>query len=286
MWGAQDEVGALNRVTPDVVRRALGSVAQGRVLSLAQVYSAQMPQIGFHGPFFSSTFRTYRGTQRLFSGFRNDLGSLICRYELSDHTGTHVDGLNHASRGDLLYNGVRASEILTDAGTTRLGIETMPPVVTRGVLLDVARLHRTKVLDPSYEITPRDVTRVLKEHRLEVRPGDAVLFRTGRGSLWGVDNPRYLSPNPGPGPEVAQWLADERVGITGADTSSYDVEPPNPKELFPCHQILIQRHGIHLVENLDLEKLAKERPREFLFICAPLRLQGGAGSPVAPIAVI
>ena len=284
-WGEEDEVGALNEITPSVILSALKLVKKGRVLSLAQTYQVEIPTVPFHGPFFYSTFRTVQGCLDMFKDYPNRLGSTICRYELSDHTGTHVDSLNHASEGFELYNGVDARKVLTDSGTTRLGIETMPPVVARGILLDFPGYIGVDMLEPEHEITPAETKAVAKAANLRFMPGDVVLFYTGYCKLWMKDNAKYLNFPPGPGTSTARWLARRRVGMTGSDTSSFDVVKRQAKLLFPCHQILIKQNGVHIVENLRLDQLARTGVREFLFVCLPLKLKGGAGSPVAPIAV-
>jgi kynurenine formamidase len=281
-----DEVGALKAVTPELVRSALTLVKQGRVVNLAQLYSKDMPTIWFHGPFFYSTFRTPETCLKMFKDYTNKLGSMVCRYELSDHTGTHVDSLNHAAREYELYGGTDIRSILTDQGTERLGIDTMPPVVTRGVLFDVAGFLGKEILDEEFEITPKLIQEIAKKQSVEITPGDAVLFYTGYSNLWAKDNEKYLGSAPGLGVKAASWLASKKIGITGSDTSSFDVVRKKTKLLFPCHQVLIKDNGIHLVENLKLDELAKSKVTEFLFVCAPLKFKGGAGSPVAPIAVL
>ncbi|MDG6997204.1 MAG: cyclase family protein [Nitrososphaerota archaeon] len=281
----QSEVGALNRITPEVLLSSLKIVRRGKAESLAQMYETGMPTVWFHGPFFYSTFRTVDNCLKDFKEYTNRLGSTVCRYELSDHTGTHVDSLNHASVGHELYNGFDIREIQTDSGTTHLGIDTMPPVITRGVLLNFPEHFGTDRLEEEYEITRKDIETLLKRTKTEIRPGDAVLFYTGYCKLWMKDNAKYLGNAPGVGVNAARWLAKMKIAITGADTSSFDVVQANSKLLFPCHQVLIKEHGIHLVENLKLDEIADQKVREFMFVCAPLKIKGGAGSPVAPIAV-
>ncbi len=280
-----DELGAVRNITSSVVLSAIKLVKTGKVLSLAQTYEANMPTVWFHGPFFCTTYRSIQNTLEQFKEFSNNIGSLVCRYEMSDHTGTHVDSLNHASVKYKVYGNVDSRSIQTDTGTTRLGIETMPPVFTRGILLNFPRYLGVDILDESYEITPRDIEDLGHKERIRFRPGDALLFYTGYCKLWITDNSRYLSNNPGPGLQSAVWLVKNRIGITGSDTPSYEVVKPNSKELFPCHQLLIKENGVHLIENMKLDALAREEITEFLFACAPLKLKGGAGSPVAPVAV-
>lgn len=281
-----DPAGALSRITAERTLAALKLPVQGKVVSLSHLLENGMPVPDFHGPFLMTTHRTVRGTLDMFSGSNsNRLGSVVCRYELADHTGTHIDALNHASEGFELYGGVDAREVTTDTGTKTLGVDTLPPIVTRGVLADVARFLGGDVLDDEYEITPDDLVETLRSQEISLHDGDALLIRTGYSRFWMKDNARYLGYSPGMGKEAAQWIAEQRVSVTGADNSSFDVVRRRSAELFPCHQILIKRAGIPLVENLVLDELSAMHVYQFLFVCTPLKFRGGAGSPVAPVAV-
>jgi kynurenine formamidase len=207
------------------------------------------------------------------------------RLEMSDHTGTHIDGMNHISIDGRLYNGFNAQEITGTFGTTRLGIENTPPILTRGLLADVASLHGTEMLQAGYVISPEEIDSSLGE--LSLRKGDALLIRTGWSQLWMVDNEKYVGPCPGIGLSAAQWIAQQGVALVGVDTSNGEVAPnEDPKEIDPVHQILIVKNGIRLIENLALERLKEEKVMEFAFICLPLPVKGGTGSPVSPIAVV
>jgi kynurenine formamidase len=278
--------GASTDITKSKVIEAAGRVRTGRIISLSQIYENGMPTMDFHGPYFQYTYRSPDYTLRSFGSFNNKLGSMICRYELSDHTGTHVDGLNHASRDKILYGGSNVYDIEASSGTTELGIENMPPVFTRGVLFNFPEYFGVDILEPSQELKPADFEGILKIKKMKIEPGDALLIYTGYSKLWMKENARYMDLQPGPGKRAAQWIAGKKVGITGADTASFDVVTPGTKELFPCHQVLITDHGIQLVENMKLDELALSGIDEFLFVMSPLKLKGGAGSPVAPFAVL
>lgn len=279
-YGASTDIGHTK------VLEASRKVRDGRLIPLSQIYENGMPTMEFHGPYFQYTYRSPDYTLRSFNSFNNKLGSMICRYELSDHTGTHVDGLNHASRDKFLYGGSSVYDIEAPSGTSELGIENMPPIFTRGVLFNFPEYFGVDILEPSLELKPADFEGVLRKKKMKIEPGDALLIYTGYSKLWMKDNPRYLDLQPGPGKRAAEWIAGKKVGITGADTASFDVVVPGTKELFPCHQILITDHGIQLVENMKLDELASSGINEFLFVMAPLKLKGGAGSPVAPFAVL
>ncbi|MEM0120901.1 MAG: cyclase family protein [Thermoprotei archaeon] len=282
----EEPIGALSFISPEVVLSAIQNVRKGEVLSLAQTLENGIPVPDFHGPFVMTTHRSVEGTLHLFEGINNNrLGSVVCRYELADHTGTHLDALNHASEGYEMYAGFDAREIVTDTGTLRLGVHTLPPIVTRGVLIDLPGYYGVDMLDEEYEIKPGEIQAVLAKHGVTLKRGDAALINTGFSKLWMKDNARYLGYPPGVGEDSAEWLAAHKISVAGTDTSSFDVVKRKSDKLYPCHQILIKRNGIPLIENLKLEELCKVGVYEFLFICAPLKFKGGAGSPVTPIAV-
>ena len=165
-------------------------------------------------------------------------------------------------------------------GFRKLGIDSMAPLVGRGVLLDVAGPKR---LEPDYAITPDDLERAV---RAEIGEGDAVVIRTGFGALWSKPDD-YLHAA-GVSADGSRWLVDRKVGAVGADNVAFDVMGPADPELkvtLPGHILLLVRAGIPIIENLNLEELAAARVYEFLFVCLPLKMRGATGSPVRPIAI-
>jgi kynurenine formamidase len=279
-WGADDQRGAANRITPAKVLEAKALITQGRVYQLGRVYEAGMPlsptrHFSLHIPqayvIASKNQAVYH--DEVVSG---EIGQI----------GTQFDGLGHVGIGDQFYNGNRRSDFARPGGLTRLGIENVGPIVTRGVLIDVARLRGVAQLEAGYEITARDVTDALQRQRVEIRPGDVALIHTGWGNLWMKDNARYLSGAPGLGVAAAQLLADEEVTVVGADTAAVEVAPnPDRSLAVPVHQLLLARNGIYLHENLATEELARDAVYEFAYMFAPLRLKGATGSPGNPIAI-
>jgi kynurenine formamidase len=168
----------------------------------------------------------------------------------------------------------------------KLGIEKVKPFFTRGVLLDIAGF-KGRMLDKGDEITVADVQGALTKQGLaDVKPGDAVLFNTGWGSLWMQDNPRFNSGTPGIGLAVAQWLVEKQVAYVGSDTWPTEVNPnPDPDLAGPVHIELITKHGIFNHENLDFTALLQDKVYEFAYIFVPVPLKGATGSPGSPIAV-
>lgn len=204
------------------------------------------------------------------------------------HVGTHVDALAHVSQDGLLYGGIRAADVQSHHGFAALGIETMDPVVCRGVLLDVTSLHGVDVLEPGYEVTPADLAASSERTGVDLRAGDAVLVGTGWSRCWN-DGAAFLGHDsgvPGVGEAAARWLAERRIRLTGGETVAYErIAPGRGHQTLPVHRILLVEHGIHIVETMRLTPLLDSGVNEFLFILAPLKLVGATGSPVRPLAV-
>ena len=291
-YGAGDQAGALNEITPGKVLEAVALVRRGRVYDLAHVLHKDIPA------FPGRTFRQYlttnyhqingRHPQAGPAGLgRNSVNWIVEQVTATQQMGTHMDGLNHLQQGDRTYNGFRLADIVEDHGTNRLGIDTLPQVVTRGLLLDVAAARGGDRLGPGDVITVADAEAALASGGRSVRPGDAVFFHTGWGGLWGTENERYADGEPGPGLAVAGWLADHRVALTGCDTWSFGPYPPErPDEPFVAPQTLNVRHGVVVVENLRLAEAARDRVHEFLLVISHAKLRGATGAWVAPLAIV
>jgi kynurenine formamidase len=280
-YGAGDEAGALNEIRPANVVLAASLVRQGRVFDLAHVLDDNVPA------FPGRSFRQFLTSDPMRRVGRNEVNWIVEHFAAPSQIGTHVDGLNHLHAGDRMYNGHRLADVLAEHGTTRLGIETLPQVVTRGLLLDVAGARGVERLEPGDVITPDDAETALAAGEATVEPGDAVLFHTGWGSLWGVDNAVYAAGEPGPGMALAAWLVGRRVAITGCDTWSFGPVPAeDPDEPFVVPQTLNTRHGVVVVENLFLAELAAAGVTEFLFVVSHPKLRGATGAWVAPLAIV
>jgi kynurenine formamidase len=291
-YGAGDEAGALNEITPGKVLEAIRLVRQGRVYDLAHVLHENMPA------FPGRTFRQYLTTNYHHINRRqpgagpaglgcNSVNWIVEQVTATQQMGTHVDGLNHLQDGDRTYNGYALADIVEDHGTNRLGIDTLPQVITRGLLIDVAAARGTDRLGPGDVITPADAEGALAAAGLSVLPGDAVLFHTGWGQLWGTDNPAYSAGEPGPGMALAEWLAGYRVALTGCDTWSYGPYPPEqPDRPFAVPQFLNTRHGVVVVENLRLAAAARAGLGEFLLVISHAKLRGATGAWITPLAVV
>ena len=255
----------------------LESIEKARVFDLEQFRYAGAPSHPAHAPGFN--YFLHRHHSRGAPEARTGASGIIVTPE---HSGTHIDALAHQAENLTLHGGVHVDDgVQTSAGFRKLGIETMAPLVARGVLIDVAG---DKLLDPEYAITAADLE---KARRAEVREGDVVLIRTGYGSLWSRPD-EYLKAA-GISAGGSRWLVERRVRAAGADNMAFDVmsSTPDPelKVTLPGHVLLLVRAGIPIIENLNLEELAAAKVYEFLFVCLPLKMRGATGSPVRPIAI-
>jgi kynurenine formamidase len=279
-WGADDQRGAANRLTPAKVLEAKDLIKQGIVYQMGHVYESGMPMFG-------TRHYSLRIPQAFAMPGRNQAvyHDEIISGELGQ-IGTQFDGLGHLGIGDLFYNGNRRSEFAQAEGLMRLGIENVGPIVTRGVLIDVARFKGVEQLQGGYEITLADLQGALQRERVEIRSADVVILHTGWGGLWMKDNPRFVESAPGIGIAAAQFLVDKEVVVVGSDTWGVEVMPnPDSSLSAPVHQLLLARNGIYLHENLVTDALARDSVYEFVYTYAPLRLKGATGSPGNPIAI-
>jgi kynurenine formamidase len=279
-WGAGDQRGAGNHMKPATVLRAAQLIRTGQVFELGQVLSASMPL----QPTRQFEVHTKRTTMNPESNRRGSNEEIVIA-EIGQ-VGTQFDGFSHQTIGNSMYNCFKLDELATRTGFSKLGIEQVGALMTRGVLVDVAALKGVETLPDTYEIVPADLEEALKRQNLTLQPGDAVIVHTGWGRLWGKDNARYMRTSPGLGVAAAEWLARQDPMLVGMDTAPVNVTPSPDKALSnPTHQIMLVINGIHLLENMKLDELAGARAYEFALILQPLKIQGATGSTVAPIAV-
>jgi kynurenine formamidase len=270
---AANELGMLALIDDAKRASALAEVRSGRMYDLGHVLDESVPV--FPGRYFKQTLVTTAHHANADGGVGENRVNWIT--ELVSGTmqlGTHLDALSHLQMEDRGYGGFSVSELAGTAGVTKLGVETVPQIVTSGWLVDAGGL------EPGDVITPADCAEIDPE------PGDAVLFHTGWARHWN-DPEFYLSGEPGPGCELAEWLAKRRVAFPGCDTWSYGPVPPeDPQRPFRVPQILNIDHGIFVVENLDLEQLAADRVRRFALILTHPKLRGATGAWTSPIALV
>jgi kynurenine formamidase len=279
-WGAADERGAANLQGPESVLRAARLIRAGGVIELGQVLSSGMP-LSATRQFDVHTKRTTMNPQSNRRGSNEEL--VVAEI---GQVGTQFDGFAHQTIGESLYNCFKQDEISSRGGFTKLGIEKVGTLMTRGVLIDVAALKGVDMLGDAYEITPQDIQQALQKQNVTLQPGDAVLIHTGWGKLWGKDNARYVKSCPGLGIAAADWLIKQDPMLLGSDNWPVEVAPNPDKEIsLPVHQIALVVNGVHLLENLKLDELAAKKVYEFAFVMQPLKMKGFSGSTVAPAAI-
>jgi kynurenine formamidase len=279
-WGAGDERGAANHVRPATVMRAAQLIKTGQVVELGRVLESSMPLFGTR----RFEIHTKRTGPPLGGNKRRSNEELVVT-EIGQ-VGTQFDMFPHQTIGNQFYNCFDNDEIATRNGFTKLGVEKIGTLFTRGVLIDVAALKGVPMLPAGYEITAADLQSGLQRQGVSLQAGDAVLIHTGYGKLWNVDNVTYNKDTPGIGAPAAEWLAKQDVMLIGADTFAVEAFPNADKNIsLPVHQIALVVNGIFLLENLKLDELATAKAYEFAFIVQPLKVKGGTGSTVAPVAV-
>jgi kynurenine formamidase len=281
-WGPDDELGALNLLGPAQVRQGLAEVRDGTVLSLAApiVSGRGFGIVGRPDPlhYMMRDGGDYAAglAERAGFGFADDV------VLLPTHGVTHVDALAHVWRDGQMYNGIPADAV-TSRGASRLGVEKMRPLVTRGVFVDCAPGGNR---DPGDRVQQGELARLLAARDVELRPGDALLVRTGWLPAFAAARADAASW-PGLDGDCAAWLAESGVVLVGADNIGVEAYPSgDPGCQVPLHVELLRGHGVYLAELLDLESLAAAGRPTFLFMLAPLPLTGAVGSPVAPVAVL
>lgn len=278
-----ESIGAAKFLSPEATIKAARLVRRGKVYPLGQLLSTDILQLDdnrtiAHG----RRFKVSRLAQ-----VRPGSGSLSESVEFPTHTGTHIDAVGHWYKDDHVFGGKSVQEVWTSTeGLSTLGLEYCPPLVTRGVMLDVATYRGVEMLESGVEIHSDELGRVASQSGVTVQAGDVALIRTGWCKLWDRRDLRYINEEPGLGGEGVTWLADQGVVAIGADNWAIDVIPHSQPRARPVHEICLAERGIYLIENLNLEALAEERIYEFLFVALPPRLKGGTAFPIEPIAVV
>ena len=261
------------------------SFLSARVYDLEQPRFAGMPIHPSHKPgYFYALHRRHRDTyQPTAHGPRSSASGTMT---LMEHSGTHIDALCHQACGLVMFGGVSTDAAETPSGFRELGIETVPPLLRRGVLLDVAGWKGVPHLPAQYSISADELTGCAKAQNVEVKKGDVLLVRTGYASLW--NNEEVYLDAAGVSKSGSLWAGEREVVAVGADNMAWDVTQERDAEsgatLFAHYYLLVQK-GVYIIENLNLEELARDRRWEFAFVGVPLKFQGATGSPLRPLAL-
>jgi kynurenine formamidase len=280
--GQTDERGALARIGPAEVLAATGLVRRGEVVDLSLPLGPQTPAPAHrHGlvRFMTRDGGDYAAGAKRPGGFQFAEDTVL----LPTHIGTHVDALAHAWHDDHLYGGHPQDTVRSTTGAQRCGADKLGPVVTRGLLLDVAA---DRELDPGDPIGADDLRRAADAAGVDPRPGDVVLVRTGWLGRTGHDAAAFYAGEPGIDVGAAAWLADAGVAAIGCDNFAVEAIPFPDGAVFPVHQLLLADRGVPLLEGVVLDALAAQADGPFLFVALPLALVGSTASPLTPVAVL
>jgi kynurenine formamidase len=275
-WGAEDQRGALNLLTPTIVQNAAKLVKRGKVYSLSMPLEAEGPQ-------WPTRHKTWRVTT--FNNPPEGRGGADDVVTMHSHSGTHMDALCHIWYENHLYNGYKASEHISSTGATRNAIHNAPHLVGRGLLLDVAGWKEVDHLQLGEPITADDLDRCAASQGVRVQPGDLLLVRTGWMQTFRTNRPLYSQGEPGIDSSTLPWLHHHDVVAIGADNQAVEVFSGMPPASLPVHMVAIRDLGLYLLENLDLDQMAADKAYESLLVIAPLQLTGAIGSPINPIAL-
>ncbi len=303
-WGKDDEVGSLNAMTSDTIKAALALVKKGKVYDLGVNYDAESFKWPGHSPGAILTFRGPEGVRRQ-KDFKPAIDKELnpakvawhsCAMFISDNVGTQIDGLGHITEGDdnHWYNGFKEADWGGNFGIRKCDATTIPPIITRGVLLDVAGFRKLESLPPNYRITINDLEATMKEQKVKLHVGDTVMIRTGTCRYWGENGADHkkIGAHDSAGIDLAaaRWLVEQKGAILiGSDTSGLEWGPgPDEKTpgFIPVHRYLLIHQGVHIGEFHNLEELARDRVYEFCYMATTNKIRGtAAGFALRPIAI-
>lgn len=290
-WGAGDQLGAAHLLTPERTLAALASVRQGRIYDMSHVIAMGAPRIEPNQlPYVITSSATAANSirRRRAVGAENEVGSNLERIEMTTHVGTHIDALGHFTIGQRMYGGYDSAETVGDWGLENLGIENVPPMVTRGVCIDVSGLDGGSHLAAGRAVGVDDVRRALDGAGVGLAAGDVVCINTGWGRLFMTDNARYVTGEPGIDLAAAEWLTAQDVLAIGVDNMAVEVLPgtAHPQVIMPVHQHCLVEAGVYLIENLVMDDLLHDGISTFCFILLAVKFQGATGCPVRPVALV
>jgi kynurenine formamidase len=302
IWGKDDQVGALNAMTPETVAAALRLAEQGQVYDLGITYSRRSYKWPGHAPGEIISFRSPGGeaAQKDADFLRPDVNPSRTRWHsnalfLSDNVATQIDSLGHITAGDDAhwYNGYKEADWGGDFGLLKCDVTNIPPIVARGVMLDIAAAREVDQLPEHYAITPADIDAALARQKTRLMPGDVVLIRTGTLRHWAADGADHATigqyDSAGITLETAKYLVEQHGAmLIGSDTSGLEVAPAaaGSDSFIPVHKYLLVEQGVHIGEFHNLEGLSQDKVYEFCYVCAVNKIAGAtAGFALRPIAL-
>ena len=281
-WGPNDEIGAANYLTPELALKAAQLVKTGKVYALGIPVDTKTPAYPPRGFKITVVQPGQAGSPGMGPSKTTYNDDII---EGWVGVGSQIDGLGHIGVEHVYYNGNKIADFGDPTGLKKLGIDKLPPMVTRGVLLDMAAHYGTDVVKEGTAFNVKEIEEVAKKQGVEIRQGDVVLFHTGWISLIGKDDKRYNSGEPGVGVEGAKYLTGKGVVAVGADTWGVEVIPFESKNIFEVHQILLPMNGTYILENMNTADLARDKVYEFMFVLGQPRFKGAVQSMINPVAI-
>lgn len=290
-WGDDDQLGTLNLIDGDAVRRGAAAIVDGRRFSLAMRFDQSSPQVGSI-PGRVNPLRTMVAINTPYLGDPANFCASDDVVTMGLQASTHWDALAHVSYGGFMWNGVPASAVTAEGGATKLGMHKVRSITSRGVLLDVARAAGVDRLAPGTGITPEDLDAAAELGGVVVEPGDVVLVRTGNAQLMRERKRAEYTTGDQPGltTSCCRWFKDRDIAAVATDTVAFEVYPgEDPAALFPVHLLDLVELGLTQGQNFDLEDLADDCAADgrssFLLEASPIPFTGAVGSPVNPVAI-
>lgn len=282
-YGPNDTLGAINLLSTAKVVQAARLVTTGKTYSLAVVTGAGSPAY----PPRQYALTVLQGSDGTGTpiGSNKATGNDDLLYTWLG-IGTQIDGLGHMGIAHIYYNGNRAQDFVRPTGLIKLGIHELPPIVTRGVLLDITKLFGTNMLAEGTAVNRKEIEAASQAQGVTIEQGDVVLLHTGWLGLLDVDNGRFMSGEPGLGLDGARYLAERGVVAIGADNWAVEAIPAeDSSQLFPVHPELLAKNGVYILENMDTRGLIADGVSEFLFVLGQPRFEGAVQAVVNPVAI-
>jgi len=292
-WGPDDEIGTLNLMHERSKFDILSKISSGEVYDLSVDYFVGMPSFHSLGdpPYQYSLTHTPHGTViENPNGLGKEMNQKVSytgdAISMYTHMGTHIDALNHFGLNGKIWNNFSSDTHLGDKGWTKTGAEKIPPIIARGILIDILTYKNVAVLPENYRVNSDDLKGALNKQQIILQEGDVVLIRTGQSKFYD-ESEKYLDNYPGISLDAVKWLVEhQNVMLLGADNLSFEAFPPERSDNWvPVHTYLLAEKGVMFIEQMQLENLAEDKVYEFVFIAASLKLKGASGSPMRPIAI-
>ncbi|WNB16754.1 cyclase family protein [Marivirga arenosa] len=290
-WGPEDEIGTLNMMSEASRLQVLLQISSGKIYDLSVDYFVGMPSfhsLGDPGYQYWLTHTPHGTIVDNPNGRGEEMNQKVSytgdAVSMYTHMGTHIDALNHFGLNGKIWNGFTEEKYLGDKGWKKTGAETIPPIISRGVLIDVE--GQIGPLPKNYRITSADLRKTLKLQQITLKKGDVVLIRTGQARFY-QDAGQYLDQYPGISLDAVKWLVEEKqIMLLGADNLSLEAFPPEIEDNWvPVHTYLLAEKGVMFIEQMFLEDLAADQVYVFAFMAASLKLKGASGAPMRPLAI-